>query len=621
MVERRHAMPFGAEIRAGGSVRFRLWAPAARGVELELGEGGEKRRLPMEREEDGWHRLETDQAAAGDLYRYRIGELVVPDPASRFQPRDVHGPSEVIEPCAWQWQDGDWCGRPWREAVLYELHVGTFTPEGTFRAIIRRLDHLAALGITAIELMPVADFPGRRNWGYDGVFPFAPESRYGRPEDLKALVEAAHRRGVMVSLDVVYNHFGPEGNYLRHYAPQFFTERHHTPWGAAINFDGADSHWVRQFFIHNACYWLQEYHLDGLRLDAVHAICDDSRPDILEELAAVVHATVDSARRVHLVLENDNNAAHYLRGANARSGGYVAQWNDDLHHCLHVLVTGETAGYYVDFGDDPVRHLGRCLTEGFAYQGDPSTFREGRHRGEASRGLPPTRFVSYLQNHDQVGNRAFGERITALAPPEAVRAATALLLLAPSPPLLFMGQEWGARQPFLFFCDLGEELAPLVVEGRRREFASFPEFRSAARRAEIPDPLADETLAHARLAWDAADTPEGRQWLDLHRRLLALRHAEIVPRLSIIRAGAATWQRLGEGALRARWPVAEEGALTVLANLSAHRVPLVDPAPGRLLFATHDELARGPAAGGLPPWAVAWFLDGETIGGHHRDAS
>jgi len=615
MVKRRHAMPFGAEIRAVGGVRFQLWAPAAGAVELVLGEGGQNGRLPMEREEDGWHRLETDQAAAGDLYRYRIGELVVPDPASRFQPRDVYGSSEVIDPCAWQWHDGDWSGRPWHEAVLYELHVGTFTPQGTFRATIDRLDHLAALGVTAIELMPVADFPGRRGWGYDGVFPFAPEARYGRPEDLKALVEAAHRRGLMVFLDVVYNHFGPEGNYLHHYAPQFFTERHHTPWGAAINFDDTDSHWVRQFFIHNACYWLQEYHLDGLRLDAVHAICDDSRPDILEELATVVHDTVGAEPQVHLVLENDDNAAHYLRGGAGIGGGYVAQWSDDLHHALHVLLTGETVGYYVDFATDPVHHLGRALTEGFAYQGDPSPFRRGRSRGEPSRGLPPTRFVGYLQNHDQVGNRAFGERITNLAPSEAVRAATALLLLAPSPPLLFMGQEWGARQPFLFFCDLGEELAPLVVEGRRREFASFPEFRNAASRAAIPDPLADDTFTHARLAWEALDTRDGRQWLTLHRRLLAVRRAEIVPLLAAIRPGETTWERLGEGALRARWPVAEEGGLTVLANLSAHPVPTVGPAPGRVLFATHAELAGELAHGGLPPWAVAWFFDGDAMGG------
>jgi 1,4-alpha-glucan branching enzyme/maltooligosyltrehalose trehalohydrolase len=609
MLERHYAMPFGAEVLPGGGVRFRLWAPAADGVELELGEGGGRRRLPMERRDEGWYHLETDRAGPGDLYRYRIGELAVPDPASRFQPRDVHGPSEVIDPHAWQWQDSDWPGRPWREAVLYELHVGSFTPQGTFRAAIDRLDHLVALGVTAIELMPLADFPGRRNWGYDGVFLFAPESRYGRPEDLKALVEAGHRRGLMVFLDVVYNHFGPEGNYLHHYAPQFFTERHHTPWGAAINFDGADSHWVRQFFIDNACYWLHEYHLDGLRLDAVHAICDDSRPDILEDLAAMVREKVNTTRHVHLVLENDNNAAHYLREATASPAGYVAQWNDDLHHVLHVLITGETAGYYVDFGSDPLHHLGRALTEGFVYQDDPSTFRHGRRRGEPSRGLPPTRFVGYLQNHDQVGNRAFGERITALATPEAVRAATALVLLAPSPPLLFMGQEWGARQPFLFFCDLGGDLAPLVVEGRREEFASFPEFRSAARRGEIPDPLADETFARACLAWHAADTPEGRHWLDFHRRLLTARRADIVPRLPAIRAGEATWERLAGTALRARWPTTEGGSLTVLANLSAHPVSDVKMPSGRLLFATHDELAEKLLQGELPAWTVAWFLD------------
>lgn len=366
-MKRRHAMPFGAEVRDGSAV-FRLWAPAARRVDLCL-EGAPGQVLSMQPKEDGWYECATRRGRPGSHYRYRIdGDLMVPDPSSRFQPRDVHGPSELIDPCDFDWTDDDWHGRSWEEAVFYELHVGCFTPEGSFAAAAACLPELAELGITAVELMPVADFPGTRNWGYDGALSFAPDSRYGRPEDLKALVARAHALGLMVFLDVVCNHFGPEGNYLGRYAPQFFTERHHTPWGAAINYDGPDSRPVRDFFIHNALYWIEEFHLDGLRLDAVHAILDDSRPDILEEIAAAVAAGPGRERHVHLVLENDDNAARYLRrDGDGRPGAYVAQWNDDIHHALHVLLTGEESGYYADYRDDPAGHLARCLCEGFAY--------------------------------------------------------------------------------------------------------------------------------------------------------------------------------------------------------------------------------------------------------------
>ncbi len=318
----------------------------------------------------------------GSCYRFRIdGGLRVSDPASRYNPADVHGPSQVIDPCEFDWEDEGWRGRPWSEAVIYELHVGTFTLAGTFAGVKDRLDYLVDLGVTAIELMPVADFPGARNWGYDGVLPFAPESSYGHPEELKDLVQTAHQKGLMVFLDVVYNHFGPEGNYLHIYTPQFFSKRHSTPWGAAINFDGPGSRVVRDFFIHNALYWLTEYHFDGLRLDAVHAILDGSDPDILLELAEAVHRGPGKERHLHLVLENDQNAAHYF------DRGYRAQWNDDIHHALHVLLTGETDGYYQDYADRPVGYIGRCLTEGFAYQGEPSSYRGGVPRGELSRDL------------------------------------------------------------------------------------------------------------------------------------------------------------------------------------------------------------------------------------------
>jgi 1,4-alpha-glucan branching enzyme/maltooligosyltrehalose trehalohydrolase len=368
-------MPFGAECLDVG-VRFRLWAPAARGVELCLGSDSSKK-IPLESLAQGCFELITQAAGPGTQYRFRInGAQEVPDPASRFQPNDVHGPSEVIDPGAFDWQDGDWHGRPWEEAVIYELHVGAFTQAGKFSSVRERLDHLAETGVTALELMPVADFPGKRNWGYDGVFTFAPDSVYGRPEDLKELVQAAHQRGIMVLLDVVYNHFGPEGNYLGVYAPQFFTSRHHTPWGNAINFDGAESRAVRDFFIHNALYWLNEFHFDGLRLDAVHAIIDDSKPDILTELADTVRQAIDPGRHVHLILEHEFNHSRYLRrGERCQTQGYTAQWNDDIHHALHVLITGEKDGYYTDYGQSPLHLLGRCLAEGFAFQGEPSLFR------------------------------------------------------------------------------------------------------------------------------------------------------------------------------------------------------------------------------------------------------
>jgi maltooligosyltrehalose trehalohydrolase len=450
---RRHDMPFGVECCHDGSVRFRLWAPAAREVEVCVGELTSPNRIPLERSENGWFELITDAAGPGSRYQFRIDRgQNVPDPASRFQPQDVHGPSEVIDPNEFEWNDGPWRGRPWEEAVIYELHVGAFTSAGTFAAIRERLDYLAELGITALELMPVSDFPGRRNWGYDGVLPFAPDSTYGRPEDLKELVQSAHNRGIMVLLDVVYNHFGPEGNYLHLYAPQFFTDRHTTPWGNGINFDGPESPVVREFFIQNALYWVNEYHFDGLRLDAVHAITDDSEPHILAELAETVRRSVAPDRNVHLILENDANHSGYLRrGPRCQPLQYTAQWNDDIHHAAHVLVTGERDGYYCDYAERPLDQLGRCLVQGFAYQGEFSQLRNGQARGESTEGLPLTAFVSFLQNHDQIGNRAFGERITRIADPQAIRAALAVLLLAPSPPLLFMGEEFGAGNAISFF--------------------------------------------------------------------------------------------------------------------------------------------------------------------------
>jgi 1,4-alpha-glucan branching enzyme/maltooligosyltrehalose trehalohydrolase len=602
-------MPFGAQITTAGTVRFQLWAPAAERVSLQLETPSGSESLDMRREAQGWFGLETRRAVPGMHYRFRCDQgPAVPDPASRYQPQDVHGASEIIDPAAWQWRDRGWPGRPWEEAIFYELHVGTFSPEGTFAGVAERLDVLAEMGITAVELMPVADFPGRRDWGYNGVLPFAPDSRYGRPEDLKALVEAAHQRGMMIFLDVVYNHFGPEGNYLSLYAPAFFSRKPGSPWGDTLNFDGPDSLWVRRFFIHNALYWLEEYHFDGLRLDAVHAIHDESVPDILEELAQAVHHGPGKTRHIHLVLENDHNAARYLRrDATGRPLAYTAQWNDDFHHVLHVLATGERGGYYQDYLPSPIHYLGRCLTQGFAYQGEESPYRHDA-RGEPSAGLPPGAFVNFIQNHDQIGNRPRGERLTRLVAEPMVKAVTAILLLAPPPPLLFMGQEWGCTDPFPFFCDFGEDLIQPVREGRRRELAAMLGGEPDA--VDTFDPFADETFNLARLRWSDRDEPGHAAWLEYHAGLLALRRREIVPRL---RCGsvATEYLCLGTAALKVWWRFADGACLTLYTNLGAEAVSAMADG-GRLLFATSVDRLQGV----LPPCSAAWYLtEGQAHGG------
>ncbi len=605
-------MPFGAELRDSGDVRFRLWAPTARRVMLRLEEPGAARDLPMEPVGEGWFERCCAEAGPGSRYRYRIdGRTGVPDPVARFQPEGVHGPSEVLDPGAFDWADATWRGRPWHETVFYELHVGAFSATGDYDGVRSRLDHLARLGVTALELMPLSDCPGARNWGYDGALPYAPTARHGRPEALKALVAEAHARGLMVFLDVVYNHFGPDGNHLPTYAAPFFDASRQTPWGPALAFSGPCARTVRDFFIHNALYWLEEYHLDGLRLDAVHAIVDQGDPPFLEELARAVRERLGTERHVHLVLENDANQARWLaRPADGRPQAYDAQWNDDLHHALHVLLTGESGGYYADYADRPLAHLGRCLAEGFAWQGEASPYRAGAPRGEPSAGLPPTAFVAFLQNHDQVGNRAFGERIERLAPPEAVAAATALLLLGPQVPLLFMGEEWGAPEPFPFFCDFGPELAQAVREGRRREFSAFPEFGDPAARERIPDPGAEATFASAVLHWERCEDNPHRERLESVRELLNLRAREIAPRLAGAPGGGARWELLGDGGLRVRWRLADGATLELLAQLApSPAVRGAGPSPGRLLFATHPDAAAPGGERRLPAWSVAWILE------------
>ena len=556
-------MPFGAEVQAGGGVRFRFWAPGAKQVQLSIG----NRLLSMNQTGDGWYEHVEPQAGPGTRYQYRIdGELLVPDPASRFQPEDVDGPSEVVDPRAYKWSDHAWNGRPWREAVIYELHVGTFTPEGTYAGAARKLKNLVDVGITAIELMPLSDFAGKRNWGYDGVLPYAPDSAYGRPEELKALIDAAHGLGLLVYLDVVYNHFGPKGNYLPRYAPQFFTEKHRTPWGAAIDFSNEV---VRKYFVHNVLYWLEEYRFDGLRFDAVHAIIDESPKHILTEIRDKV------SLEKHLMLENDANQARFIG-----PGKYTAQWNDDSHHGYHVLATGESDGYYVAYADAPAKHLARCLAEGYAYQGETSPF-NNEPRGEPSAHLPASCFVDFLQNHDQIGNRAMGERLTVLSNERVLRALSAIQLLAPAPPLLFMGEEWGCRQPFLFFCDFEGELGEAVRNGRREEFKRFLSFNK-----NIPDPLAEGTFRLCVLDWAKRDAV----WLAHYKKLLQLRSRTIARR----DFGPGKYQMLGERAFEVKWD-----GLTLIANCGDQKVDVkVVPAQAPLW------------SNGKPgeAWSVNWWI-------------
>jgi maltooligosyltrehalose trehalohydrolase len=564
---------FGAQLLEPGLTRFRLWAPTAKSVELLI-EGREPRRI--EPDADGWCDA-TINCGAGTEYRYRIdGELVVPDPASRQQHDDIESPSVVVD-SRYAWQHAHWRGRPWHETVLYELHIGLL---GGFDGVRRRLRELAELGITAIELMPVAEFPGRRGWGYDGVLPYAPDSSYGTPDQLKQLIDEAHGLGLMVFLDVVYNHFGPTGNYLHGYAKSFFREDAPTPWGAAIDFRQQP---VRDFFIENALYWLHEFRFDGLRFDAVHAIVGD---ELLRELGERVRASRGD-RHIHLVLENDDNRADWLQG------NFDAQWNDDFHHVMHVLLTGEREGYYADYADKPIERLARCLSEGFAYQGESSPHRHGARRGQPSASLPPTAFVNFLQNHDQTGNRPLGDRLTTLADARTLEVAQAVLLLSPPVPMLFMGEETGAREPFLYFTDHDEQLAALVRDGRRREFASFPGFSNEAMRTLIPDPNAQSTFD---ASWPSltTDHPDAKATHDRIRELLAMRRKHLMPFLDGARSIGAS--AIGDNAVRAEWRLADGSTWTIAANFGTDDVSL-SGTDGTPTYAT-DAFASKAAAGG-----------------------
>ena len=580
---------FGARLSSEGAT-FRLWAPAARRVDLLL----EQQSLPLTPGKHGWFETNVPGTKAGARYRFRIdGEIDVPDPASAFQPEDVFGPSEVIDHANYAWRAKDWRGRPWHETVLLEAHIGTFTREGSYRAMIGKLDHLVETGITALELLPLADFAGSRNWGYDGVLWYAPDSAYGRPEDLKCLVDEAHLRGMMVFLDVVYNHFGPEGNYLGRYAPAFFTDAQ-TPWGSAIDYRVPQ---VRAFAIENALYWLDEYRFDGLRLDAVHAITELGEISMLSDLSHAAGQLADkTGRHIHLVLENDDNRVSLLDPVqDPPRGNYHAQWNDDYHHAWHVILTGEKQGYYRDYQHSPLSDIARALGSGFVYQGEDSEHRGGKPRGEASGALPPTAFVNFLQNHDQIGNRAFGERLESLAKREAIEAALAITLLAPTIPMLFMGEEWGSKMPFPFFCDFKGGLAEAVRKGRRDEYAwAYEKFDN-----DVPDPLSEATFRSAILDWEAR-SGSGRERLALVRDLLAIRRRHIMPRLAGARFGEA--RVADDGTLNANWHLGDEARLSLTANLSDRTI------------AVQSKEVRGSPIWGKPgdamkSWSVLWHLE------------
>ncbi len=592
-----HAYRFGAALDSAGGAAFRFFAPAATAVAVVVRDAAGERETPLQAHADGWFSARDSHARAGTVYGFRIdgADAIVPDPASRFQPDGVHGLSEIVDPSSFAWSQDAWTGRPWNEIVFYELHIGTFTPGGTYASAIERLDDLVDLGITAIEIMPLSQWPGKRNWGYDGVLPYAPAERYGRPEELVTLIDAAHERGLAVFLDVVYNHFGPEGNYLHGFAPTFFTERYETPWGAAIDYRSDD---VRAFFIENARWWLEAYRFDGLRLDATQMIFDERSPTVLEDLRSAIAAWAPAGRYVQLVVENDHNDVKLLHA------GYDAQWNDDFHHTVHVLTTGDTGGYYQDYAERPAWLMGRALTTGYAYQGDPSPFRNGAARGARSDDQSTGKFVDFIQNHDQIGNRAKGERLAMLAPREAAFAAAAVLLLAPARPLLFMGEEWAASTPFLFFCDFEPELARLVTEGRRREFASFPEFADPKVRESIPDPSAPETFERSKLNWDERDIEPHRTMYAHYRSLLHLRATEIVPRITTVTGRETEYREIGKTGLHASWKL-DDATLTLEANMSMSAAGgFTERAPGRTIY------GEAEFTGGIAPaWAVRWSID------------
>ncbi len=599
-----HELPFGASHLPEGGIHFKLWAPDLETVELVTRDGQEQTEWPMERLEGGWFEHVAREVGTGARYGFKLKDgQVVPDPASRQQDQDVHGLSVVTDPTSYRWKQPDWSGRPWHEAILYELHIGAFTQEGTFDAARHKLASLAEIGITGIEIMPLADAKGERNWGYDGVLPYAPATSYGTPNALKALIDEAHRLGIIVILDVVYNHFGPEGNYLGSYAANFFRNDLSTPWGPAINFRERP---VRDFVIQNALYWLSEFRFDGLRLDAVHAIKDDSETHLLDELSSTVHEIFDGERLIHLILENEENDAARLES------GFTAQWNDDFHHAVHVVLTGEHEAYYAEYAANPMEALGRSLAEGFFFQGQAMAYRDGRGRGTASAHLPPTRFVNFLQNHDQIGNRAMGDRLTSLADSDAVRCAIGILLLSPQIPMLFMGEEWATQKPFRFFTSFGGELAQAVRDGRRREFAKFEAFSDPETRESIPDPEILQSFLESKLDWEERDQPDHAALLESVRELINVRRRHITPLLAQTGGLAGSFEKIGDRGLLVSWQMSAQNRLSMVAQLDEGSAVGFERPAGEYLWSSRDDVMGDLARGQMPAWSTAYFLTGAS---------
>ena len=591
-----HSLPWGTELIDGGA-RFKLWAPAQNKVSV-LSENGA--RIPMTKTTDGWFEVTTDAVSPGDGYHFVLADGArVPDPASRAQMSDVHGMSRLVDPLSYEWRTPDWKGRPWEEAVIYELHAGTFSPEGSFDGVTRDLDRLVDMGVTAIEIMPVAQFGGDRGWGYDGVLLYAPHTAYGGPVGLKHLVDAAHERDLMIVLDVVYNHFGPDGNYLHLYAPDFFDPKRRTPWGAAIAFERKP---VREFFFHNMLYWLEEFRFDGLRFDAIDHIRDASDEPLLIKMAREVRARFPD-RHIHLTIEDEDNSTRLLKyGHDNRPRLFTAAWNDDWHHAMHALLTGENAGYYQDYADAPTKRIAETMVLGFGYQGEPSPYHGGRKRGESSAHLPPIAFVDFLQNHDQVGNRVRGDRLTHLAPAPAVEVALTLLMLSPHIPLLFMGEEYGEKNPFYFFTDFTGDLAEAVRKGRNNEFRNNQAFAEAGAEDLIPDPNALSTFTASKLA---PKTTERAQFV---KRLIAARFEHIVPRLARIGGDAGTVEALEGNAFAVSWKLADGAKLMLIANFADTQATLPLKEVGVPFFTYPD---ASLAQDNLPPWSVVVSISGQ----------
>lgn len=594
---KRKMTNIGATYLGGNRCLFRVWAPVARSLCVIIGPGDGERTLGMSKDGMGYWAVEADGIAPWSDYLYLLnGEKRRADPASHFQPHGISGPSRVVDH-GFPWDDGGWKGLPLEDLVIYEVHTGTFTPEGTFQAIVPRLDELKDFGITAVELMPVGQFPGARNWGYDGVFLFAPQDTYGGPQGLKTLVNECHRRGIAVILDVVYNHFGPEGNYIAEFGP-YFNPTYRTPWGDAINFDNRQSNEVRNFYIENAFNWYTRYHIDGLRLDAIHAIYDFSATPFLKELRRSVAGLSNALGRELLVIaESDRNDPGVIRDVEACGPSLDAVWNDDFHHSVHALLTDEKNGYYADFGKK--EDLLKALKEGFVYSGQYSVYRQ-RNFGASSAGIPGNRFIVFSQNHDQVGNRMLGERLSSLVDLESLKLAAGVTVLSPCIPLLFMGEEYGEANPFLYFIDHSDEsLVEAVRKGRREEFMEFLWGQ------EPPDPKGIETFERSRLDWEKRASDKGSILRGFYKTLISLRKKH--PSFTRFERDSQEFSASREAPVffMKRWTGARDEDSFCIFNFSKEDIKISAPFPeGRWINTLSSAGREWGGPGSLPPLRV-----------------